>query len=51
MQDKAEEAQFHITEADEQADYTISNDGSLSDLHEAIDSLVSDKGILRQEKD
>ncbi len=51
MQDRAEEALFHITEASEQADYTISNDGSLSDLHEAIDSLVSDKRILRQEKD
>jgi len=51
MQDKAEEALFHITEAGEQADYTIGNDGSLSDLHEAIDRLVSDKDILRQEKD
>ena len=50
MQDKAEEALFHITEAGEQADYAISNDGSLADLHEAIDRLVSDKGILRQEK-
>jgi dephospho-CoA kinase len=47
MQDKAEEALFHITEAGEQADYAISNDGSLTDLHEAIDQLVSDKGILR----
>jgi dephospho-CoA kinase len=47
MQDKAEEALFHITEAGEQADYTINNDGTLADLHEAIGSLVSDKGILR----
>ena len=47
IQDKAEEALFHITEAGEQADYTIGNDGSLADLHKAIDSLVGDKGILR----
>jgi dephospho-CoA kinase len=47
IQDKAEEALFHMTEAGEQADYTINNDGTLADLHEAIGSLVSDKGILR----
>lgn len=47
IQDKAEEALFHITETGEQADYTIGNDGSLADLHKAIDSLVGDKGILR----
>jgi dephospho-CoA kinase len=51
MQEKAEEALFHITEAGAQADYRIGNDGSLADLHKAIDRLVSDKGILRQEKD
>jgi dephospho-CoA kinase len=51
MQDEAEEALFHITAAGEQADYAIGNDGSLADLHKAIDRLVSDKGILRQEKD
>jgi dephospho-CoA kinase len=49
MQDEAEEALFHITEAGEQADYTISNDGTLADLHEAIDQLVMENGILRQE--
>jgi dephospho-CoA kinase len=47
MQDKAEEALFHITEAGEQADYAISNDGQLADLHKAIDSLVGEKGILQ----
>jgi dephospho-CoA kinase len=51
MQDEAEEALFHINEAGDQADYAISNDGALADLHKAIDSLVSDEGILRQEKD
>jgi len=48
MQDEAEEALFHITEAGGQADYAINNDGQLADLYEAIDRLVSDKGILRQ---
>jgi predicted chitinase len=47
MQDEAEEALFHITEAGEQADYAIGNDGSLTDLHKAIDQLVSGNGILR----
>ncbi|MCJ7546015.1 MAG: AAA family ATPase [Deltaproteobacteria bacterium] len=47
MQDGAEEALFHITEAGGQADYTINNDGTLADLHTTIDSLVSDKEILR----
>lgn len=47
IQDKAEEALFHITEAGEQADYTIGNDGSLADLHQAIDRLVGDNGILQ----
>jgi dephospho-CoA kinase len=46
MQDEAEEALFHISEAGAQADYTISNDGALTDLHKAIDKLVSDEGIL-----
>jgi len=47
IQDKAEEALFHITEAGAQADYTIGNDGSLADLHKAIDRLVGDNGILQ----
>jgi dephospho-CoA kinase len=46
IQDKAEEALFHITEAGEQADYTISNDKTLADLHKAIDRLVTDNDIL-----
>jgi dephospho-CoA kinase len=48
MQDEAEEALFHITEAGEQADYALSNDGTLADLHTAIDRLVMDQGILGQ---
>ena len=46
-QDQAEEDLFHVAAAGKQADYAISNDGSLADLHTAIDRLVSDKGILR----
>jgi dephospho-CoA kinase len=46
IQDKAEEALFHITEAGAQADYEINNDGTLADLHKAIDRLVMDNGIL-----
>jgi dephospho-CoA kinase len=46
MQDEAEEALFQITEAGNLADYAISNDGTLADLHKAIDQLVMDQGIL-----
>jgi dephospho-CoA kinase len=46
-QDQAEEELFHVREAEKLADYSISNDGTLDDLHREIDSLVLDKGILR----
>ena len=45
-QDEAEEKLFHIQDAEEQADYRISNDGTLNDLHKAIDRLVSENGLL-----
>lgn len=45
-QDKAEEELFHIKEAEKLADYSISNDGTLDNLHLEIDRLVSDKGLL-----
>jgi dephospho-CoA kinase len=45
-QDKAEEELFHIKEAERYANYSISNDGTLDDLHREIDRLVSDKGLL-----
>lgn len=48
VQDKAEEDLFHIAEAGEQADYAISNDASLADLHKAIDRLVMDNGLLME---
>jgi dephospho-CoA kinase len=45
--ERAEEALFHIEEAGQQADYSIGNDGTLADLHRAIDRLVDEKGILK----
>jgi dephospho-CoA kinase len=39
--DKAEEEIFHIRAAAKSADFTVSNDGTLEDLHKEIDSLVS----------
>jgi dephospho-CoA kinase len=47
LQDKAEEAIFHVSEAEAQADYAISNDGQLTNLHQAIDRLVTNDGILK----
>jgi dephospho-CoA kinase len=46
-QDQSEEELFHIAAAGKQADYVISNDGTLADLHKAIDELVMSKGILK----
>lgn len=45
-QDKAEEELFHIRDAEKQADYSISNDGALADMHRAIDKLVDDEGLI-----
>jgi dephospho-CoA kinase len=50
QQDKAEEELFATKEAERLADYSISNDGTLDDLHREIDSLVSDKGLLTVQK-
>lgn len=44
--DKAEEELFSLKEAERLADYSISNDGTLDDLHREIDRLVSEKGLL-----
>lgn len=38
--DRREEGQFHLPEAATLADYTVANDGTLNDLHTAIDRLV-----------
>jgi dephospho-CoA kinase len=45
-QDQAEEELFSLKEAEGLADYSISNDGTLDDLHREIDRLISDKGLL-----
>jgi len=45
-QDKAEEELFSLKEAEQLADYSISNDGTLDDLHGEIDRLVAEKGLL-----
>jgi len=46
QQDRAEEDLFHTEEAARRADYSLSNDGTLDDLHRAIDGLISGKGLL-----
>ena len=45
-QDEAEEETFHIQSAVRYADYSISNDGSLDDLHCEIDRLIAEKNLL-----
>ena len=45
-QDSAEEELFSLKEAERRADYSISNDSTLDDLHREIDRLISDKGLL-----
>jgi dephospho-CoA kinase len=44
-QDDAEENQFSLKEVESRADYTLSNDGTLDDLHREIDTLI-DNGLL-----
>lgn len=44
--DQKEEELFHVAEAGRQAQYTIGNDGTMADLHRAIDGLVTDNKIL-----
>lgn len=46
--DRKEEELFRIQEAGNQAQYTVANDGTLDDLHRAIDDLVENKQILNQ---
>ena len=45
-QDEAEENLFNIQSASQYADYSISNDGTLDDLHKEIDRLVTEKDLL-----
>jgi len=46
--DRKEEELFRVEEAGQQAQYTVANDGTLDDLHRAIDGLVKDRGILEE---
>jgi dephospho-CoA kinase len=45
-QDNAEENQFSLKEVESQADYSLSNDSTLDDLHREIDELVNQNKIL-----
>lgn len=46
--DRKEEKLFRVEEAGRQAQYTIANDGTLADLHWALDKLLKNKQILKQ---
>jgi len=44
--DRKEEELFRVEEAERQAQFTVANDGTLADLHRAIDKLVVGKDFL-----
>jgi len=44
--DRKEEELFHVEEAGRQAQHPVANDGTLADLHRAIDILVKNRNIL-----
>ena len=44
-QDRAEEELFRIKAAERCADYALSNDGTLEELHQAIDHLISERKL------
>jgi dephospho-CoA kinase len=44
--DRREEELFGLSEVVAFADHTIKNDGTLADLHAAIDRLVSERKLL-----
>ena len=46
-QERGEEQVFHVGEASRLADFSLSNDGELQDLHRAIEDLISRKGLLK----
>jgi dephospho-CoA kinase len=45
-QDKAEGKLFSLKAAEQKADYSISNDGTLEDMHREIDRLVRNENLL-----
>jgi dephospho-CoA kinase len=46
-QDRGEEQVFHVQEAVRLADYSLSNDGGLEELHRAVEDLIVRKGLLK----
>ena len=46
--DAREETLFRVSEAATYADHTLTNDGTLGDLHRVIDRLVADAGLLER---
>jgi len=46
-QDKGEEELFHVEEAASLADYSLSNDGGLEDLHRGVEDLIAQGGLLK----
>jgi dephospho-CoA kinase len=46
-QDKAEEQLFRVEEAAGLADYSLSNDGRLEDLHRGVEDLIAQKDLLK----
>jgi dephospho-CoA kinase len=46
QQDRAEEKLFSLKAAEQKADYSITNDGTMDDLHREIDRLVTDENLL-----
>src|SRR5512136_22162 len=46
-QDKSEEQVFRVEDATKFADYSLSNDRELDDLHRAIEGLIAQQGLLR----
>ncbi len=49
-QEETEEEIFHIGEAEKQADYAITNDTTLEELHRRIDDVVTVNKILMKRK-
>ena len=45
-QDEAEEEFYHIQSTTQYANYAISNNGTMDNLHREIDRLVDEKGLL-----
>jgi dephospho-CoA kinase len=46
-QDRGEEEVFYVEEAARLADYSLSNDGELGDLHRAVEDLIARRDLLK----